>query len=246
MLIYNEQKEYLVTFMDSNSTQLSFKQALLSQEKHYHIHHPFNVAMHEGRLTQKHLQAWVLNRFYYQAMIPRKDAAILSNCDDIQVRQIWIQRIQDHDGTPTQPGGIEAWLQLAQACGLSREETLSLKHVLPGVRFAVDAYYQFAKNAPWPEAICSSLTELFAPKIHQQRLNNWPKDYPWVKPEGLSYFQNRLSQARRDVEHGLAFVLDYFQTPEKQARAMEILQFKLNVLWSLSDAIMIQYPLEGL
>lgn len=230
--------------MKQAATRDTFKEALLEYEKYYHIHHPYNVAMSQGQLDKKQIQAWVLNRFYYQIMIPRKDAAILSNCDDRDVRRIWIQRILDHDGDAQTEGGIEAWLRLAAACGLTREETLSLQHVLPGVRFAVDAYYNFVKSAPWPEAICSSLTELFAPKIHKQRLENWPEHYPWVESEGLQYFQNRLSQARRDVEHGLEFVLDYFNTPERQKRALEILKLKLDILWSLSDTIMIHYPLK--
>ncbi len=219
-----------------------FEARLRDKGKFYHIHHPYHVLMAEGKLNQEQIRGWVLNRFYYQVMIPRKDAAILANCPDREVRREWLHRILDHDGHADDPGGIEAWIQLGLACGLSREEITSLRHVLPGVRFAVDAYYHFARTATWQEAICSSLTELFAPAIHQQRLAGWPKLYPWIKPEGLAYFQKRVSQARRDVEHGLAFTLDYFgQSRALQERALEILQFKLDVLWTMLDAMYLAY-----
>lgn len=219
-----------------------FEAKLREKGKFYHIHHPYHQLMAEGKLTPDQIRGWVLNRFYYQVMIPRKDAAILANCPDRETRRKWVQRILDHDGYGDDPGGIEAWLQLGEACGIPREEMWSFKHVLPGVRFAVDAYYNFARTAPWPEAICSSLTELFAPEIHKQRLAGWPELYPWIKPEGLLYFQKRVSQARRDVEHGLAFTLDYFgRSRELQERALEILQFKLDVLWTMLDAMWLAY-----
>lgn len=222
-----------------------FEARLKAKEKYYHIHHPYHILMAEGKLNPDQIRGWVLNRFYYQVMIPRKDAAILANCPDREIRREWLHRILDHDGYGNDPGGIEAWIQLGLACGLSREEITSFKHVLPGVRFAVDAYYNFARTASWQEAICSSLTELFAPTIHQQRLAGWPKAYPWIKPEGLAYFQKRVSQARRDVEHGLAFTLDYFgQSRALQERALEILQFKLDVLWTMLDAMYLAY-IEG-
>mgnify|MGYP001763921353 CR=1 FL=1 len=233
------------SFAKGPMSQEEFKTRLFSFQDRYHIHHPYQVAMSVGKLTKAQIQAWVANRYYYQIMIPRKDAAILSNCEDRQVRRNWIQRILDHDGFGDDPGGIEAWLRLGEACGLKREEIESLEHVLPGVRFAVDAYYHFAKEAPWQEAVCSSLTELFAPKIHQQRLDYFPKLYPWVHQEGLTYFQKRLSQARRDVEFGLDFVLNHFSTYELQQRALHILDFKINVLWSLLDALLVNYPLES-
>jgi pyrroloquinoline-quinone synthase len=157
------------------------------------------------------------------------------------VRRLWIQRILDHDGRDGEAGGIEAWLRLGEACGLKREEIVSLRHVLPGVRFAADAYVQFARSRPWQEAVCSSLTELFAPHIHQSRLDSWPKHYPWIDTEGLAYFRNRLAQARRDVEQALDVTLDYFRTRAQQERALDILQFKLDVLWSMLDAMMIKY-----
>jgi pyrroloquinoline-quinone synthase len=155
-----------------------------------------------------------------------------------------VQRILDHDGSNDQEGGIEAWLQLGEAVGLDREVLLSEKLVLPGVRFAVDAYVNFARRANWQEAACSSLTELFAPQIHQSRLDSWPQHYPWIKEEGYFYFRSRLSQANRDVEHGLALALEVFTTAEQQNRMLEILQFKLDILWTLLDAMTMAYSLQ--
>jgi pyrroloquinoline-quinone synthase len=209
----------------------------------YHIHHPFNRMLNEGRATREQVRGWVANRYYYQIAIPLKDAAILSNCPDRGVRREWAQRILDHDGHGDDPGGIEAWLRLGLATGLGREEIEDLRHVAPGVRFAVDAYVNFARRAPWQEAVCSSLTELFAPKIHRERLAGWPEHYPWIESEGLAYFRNRLSQARRDVEHGLQLTLAHFDTPALQRRALEVLQFKLDVLWSMNDAMALKYGL---
>ena len=147
----------------------------------------------------------------------------------------------DHDGYGDDPGGIDSWLRLAQAVGLTREAVDSLTDVLPGVRFAVDAYVNFARRAPWQEAVCSSLTELFAPEIHKQRLASWPEHYPWIDRSGLEYFQSRVSLARRDVEFGLAFTLDHFTTREAQERAIDILKFKLDVLWQMNDAMALRY-----
>ncbi|MGB7988858.1 MAG: pyrroloquinoline-quinone synthase PqqC [Candidatus Methylophosphatis roskildensis] len=222
-----------------------FEARLRDKGTSYHIHHPFHVMMAEGRLTQKQMQGWVANRYYYQIAIPVKDAAILSNCPDREIRREWILRILDHDGFEiggvNDAGGIEAWIRLGEAVGLTRDDVTSLRHLAPAARFAVDAYVNFARRQPWQEAIASSLTELFAPHIHQQRIETWPEKYPWVNSEGLQYFRNRLLQARRDVQHGLKFTLDYFsQSRALQERALEILQFKLDVLWALADAIMLQ------
>lgn len=210
----------------------------------YHIHHPYQVKMNAGELTREQIQGWIANRFYYQIKIPQKDAAVMSGCPDRAVRRRWIQRILDHDGREGDEGGIEAWIRLGEACGLAREEITSLRRVLPGVRFAVDAYVNFARTASWQEAVCSSLTELFAPTIHRQRLSTWPTHYPWMDPSGLEYFENRLGEAHRDVEHGLELTLEAFTTAEQQHRAIEILQFKLDVLWSMLDAMYLAYILD--
>lgn len=217
-----------------------FEQKLREKGQGYHIHHPIHVLMYEGKLTKEQLQCWVANRYYYQIMIPQKDAAIMSNCPDVAVRKEWIHRITDHDGYDGVEGGIVAWEKLGEAVGLTVEQVRSLELVSPGVRFAVDAYVNFARQRPWQESVCSSLTELFAPHIHQQRISSWPSMYPWVKEEGFIYFKKRLTEARRDVEQGLDITLDYFSTSrEMQLRALDILQFKLDVLWVMADAIML-------
>jgi len=210
----------------------------------YHIHHPFNVMLNTGKATREQIQGWVANRFYYQVNIPIKDAAILANCTDRAARKMWVQRILDHDGYGDDPGGIDSWLRLGEAVGLKRDHVESLRDVLPGVRFAVDAYVNFARRAPWQEAACSSLTELFAPQIHKQRLANWPEHYSWIERDGLRYFQSRVSLARRDVEHGLAVTLDYFRTRAEQERALGILGFKLDVLWAMNDAMAAAYGVK--
>ena len=222
-------------------TREEFEKKLRAKEKYYHINHDFHLLMNEGGLDKEAVQGWVANRFYYQTTIPIKDAAIMSNCPDRDARRQWVQRIIDHDGTEGDDGGIEAWLQLAEAVGLSREETLSYEHVLPGVRFAIDAYLNFARRATWEEAASSSLTELFAPKIHQKRLDNWPGIYPWIDEKGYRYFRKRLTEARRDVQHGLDIALDYYKTRDEQEHALDILQFKLDILWTMLDCMWMAY-----
>ena len=222
-----------------------FEQRLRDKGHAYHIHHPFNVMLNTGQADPEQIRGWVANRFYYQISIPIKDAAILANCDDRAVRRNWVQRILDHDGYGDDLGGIESWLRLAEAVGLERSRVEGLSEVLPGVRFAVDAYVNFARRAPWPEAVCSSLTELFAPEIHKQRLAGWPEYYPWIDRSGLHYFQSRVSLARRDVEFGLAVTLERFSTREQQERALQILQFKLDVLWQMNDAMALRYGVKS-
>ena len=208
----------------------------------YHIHHPFNVRMNNGELTPDQVRGWIANRFYYQINIPRKDGAIIANCPDRETRRLWVQRILDHDGSADSPGGIEAWVRLGEAAGIPEQDLWSLKRVVPGIRFAVDAYVNFARSVPWQEAVCSSLTEMFAPKIHRDRLANWPQHYPWIEAGGLHYFRSRITLAQRDVEHGLKVTLAHFTTRAQQERALDILQFKLDVLWSMLDAIERAYP----
>jgi pyrroloquinoline-quinone synthase len=226
-------------------TRPEFEQQLRALGAGYHIHHPFNRMLNTGRATPAQVRGWVANRFCYQEAIPLKDAAILSNCPDREVRRLWIQRILDHDGSGSgelrDEGGIEAWLRLAQATGLAREQVLDQRHVLPAVRFAVDAYVNFARRAPWQEAVCSSLSELFAPEIHRERLANWPEHYPWIEAAGLGYFRARVGQARRDVEQALEITLAHFTGRAQQERAVQVLQFKLDVLWAMNDALAQKY-----
>jgi pyrroloquinoline-quinone synthase len=222
-------------------TRAEFEAKLRDKGRGYHIYHPFNLLLNSGKLTREQVRLWVANRYFYQISIPIKDAAVLSNCPDQEVRRGWIQRILDHDGYGDDEGGIETWIRLGEATGLPRSEITSLQHVLPGVRFAVEAYINFARQQPWQEAVCASLTELFAPHIHKERINTWPQHYPWIDDAGLAYFKNRISQARRDVEQGLAITLQHFNTRALQERALDILQFKLDVLWSMLDAMAFNY-----
>lgn len=233
----NEMSMHAAPLHEAPWPREEFEAHLRALGKRYHIHHPFNLRLNSGRCSPDEIRGWVANRFYYQINIPLKDAAILSNCEDRDTRRLWVQRILDHDGHGDDAGGIEAWVRLGEAVGLARDDLWSLSHVLPGVRFAVDAYVNFARRAPWQEAVCSSLTEMFAPQIHKDRLATWPEAYPWIVQEGLQYFRSRIPLAGRDVEHGLAVTLDYFRTPAAQRRAIEILQFKLDILWSMLDAI---------
>ncbi len=218
-----------------------FEAQLRAKGKAYHIHHPFNVRLNGGDCTPEEIRCWVANRFYYQICIPRKDAAILANMPDRSQRRLWIERILDHDGygdyEGSASGGIEAWTRLGEAVGLSREDLWSLQGVAPAVRFACDAYVNFATRAPWQEAVCSSLTEMFAPQIHKDRLATWPQHYPWIDAQGLTYFRSRIPLAGRDVEHGLQVTLAHFTTRQAQHRALDILQFKLDILWNMLDAI---------
>ena len=222
-------------------TRAEFEARLRERGRAYHIHHAFNLMLNSGKASREQIRGWVANRFYYQLNIPLKDAAILANCTERAVRRNWVQRILDHDGYGDDPGGIESWLRLAEAVGLARAEVESLALLLPGVRFAVDAYVNFARRAPWPEAVCASLTELFAPEIHRQRLSGWPQHYPWIDPAGLGYFQSRMSRARRDVEFALTVTLERFDTRAAQERALEVLKLKLDILWQMNDAMALAY-----
>ena len=203
----------------------------------YHDKHPFHLLMNAGQLDREALRLWVANRFYYQINIPIKDAAILSNCPVREVRRVWLHRIIDHDGTHDDEGGIGAWLRLGEACGLPRAAMLSSDQVIPAVRFAVDAYVNFARSQPWPIAVASSLTELFAPDLMAKRLEAFEQFYRWIEPRGLEYFRNRLTQARRDSGEALDLTVKYCSTREAQEAAVRALQFKCDLLWAMLDAI---------
>jgi len=203
----------------------------------YHDRHPFHRLMNAGRLDARSIQIWVANRFYYQTQIPIKDAAILSNCPVRDVRRVWVQRILDHDGGPGDEGGIEKWLRLGEAVGLHREELLTQSGLLPGVRYAVDAYVNFCRVKPWLEAVACSLTELFAPTLMARRLSAFERHYRWVKQDGLSYFRSRLTQAPQDADFALRLMLERCQTREAQERSVAALKFKCDLLWAMLDAI---------
>jgi pyrroloquinoline-quinone synthase len=219
------------------STPEELVERLRAQGTRYHNLHPFHVRMDAGELTREELQRWVANRFYYQVCIPLKDAAILSNCPEVEVRREWIQRIVDHDGTADGAGGIESWLRLGEALGVTRDELLSERRVLPAVRFAVDAYVSFARSKPWIEAVASSLTELFGPSAIRVRLAALEAHYPWIEPAGLQYFRDRLVQAPRDADYALRLVVERCVTREQQDRAVAALGFKTEVLWAQLEAI---------
>lgn len=211
--------------------------ALRNLNGSYYAKHPFHDLMHEGRLTQRQLQGWVANRLAYQRAIPRKDAAIISNCPDPDVRREWLRRIVDHDGTEPGSGGIELWIRLGEALGVPRGEMEDERHVLPGVRLAAESYVTFCKTRPWIDAAASSLTELFAPDLMRKRIEAFPRHYSWVRAEALDYFKSRLVQAPRDSQQGLALVQKYCTTVETQRRAFEALAFKLEMLWVMIDTI---------
>jgi len=210
-------------------------------DERYHDKHPFHRMLHEGGLNRGQLQAWVLNRYYYQSRIPLKDAALLSRVDDRAFRREWIRRILDHDGGSGEGGGIERWLVLAEGVGLDREAVESLTGVLPATRFAVDAYVRFVRDASLLEAVASSLTELFAPRLHEARVDALLANYDFANERTLAYFRTRLSQAPRDVEFGLAFVKREARTRDQQEAAMAALRFKTDVLWAQLDALHFAY-----
>jgi len=214
-----------------------FVQALRACSDRYWDKHPFHIRMHEGRLSRAEVQAWTANRYYYQKSIVLKDAAILSNCPDAEVRREWVNRIIYHDGRDRGEGGQDQWVRLAVATGLSAAEVLDDRHVAPGVRFAVDAYVDFARRHPWIESVAASLTELFAPDLMTARLATLRQHYPWIDPDGLTYFEQRPAQAAKDCDYTLDLVIRHCVTWDQQQRAMAALEFKCDVLWGILDAI---------
>ncbi|MEZ0360387.1 MAG: pyrroloquinoline-quinone synthase PqqC [Hydrogenobacter sp.] len=209
--------------------------------KRYHTNHPFHKLMIEGKLTPGQIRAWVINRFYYQRILPMKDAAIISNCPFIEVRRVWIKRIINHDG---ENGGLEKWLRLGEAVGLTRED-LFAGNVLPGVKLACDAYLEFCKNSSWLEGVASSLTTLVAPDAHRDRLEYMKRYYPWIKPEGFEYFQWRLIEGPEDSRMALNILRDYIKTDEDRERCLKALIFKTTVLWNILDALYMEYIVRG-
>ena len=212
----------------------------------YHDRHPFHILMHKGKLTQGQLQAWVLNRFYYQKSIPLKDASLISRSGDIALRREWIGRIIDHDGTKAGEGGIERWLKLAEGVGLDRDYVASCEGVLPATRFACDAYVHFVREQSLLEAVASSLTELFAPDLHRARIDALSANYSFANEETLAYFRTRLIEAPKDVTFGLAYVLRNARTRDEQALCVAALRFKTDVLWAQLDALHHAYVTPGL
>ncbi|ADO45592.1 coenzyme PQQ biosynthesis protein C [Hydrogenobacter thermophilus TK-6] len=226
--------------MSSSDTFQDFVEVLkLEGYKRYHIHHPFHRLMVEGKLTPGQIRAWVVNRFYYQRILPMKDAAIISNCPFPEVRRIWIKRILNHDNY-----GIEMWIKLGEAVGLSRSDLLE-GAVLPGVKLACDAYLDFCKNRSWLEGIASSLTTLVAPNAHMERLEHMRKHYEWIKPNGFEYFEWRLKEGPEDSHMALNILKEYIKTEDEKERCIEALIFKTAVLWNMLDALYMEYVING-
>ena len=203
----------------------------------YHHRHPFNLRMHAGELTTEEIRTWVSNRYYYQTRIPVKDGLILAKSGDPGFRREWVGRLHDHDGTAEREGGLELWLALADAVGLSRERVAALDDVLPGVRRACDAYVEFVESHDLLESVAASLTEMFAGDIMQTRIAAFEKHYPWVDTQGLRYFRSRTTQAPADARFGLAFVLDHARSEADRDRCAAALERKCEILWDLLDAV---------
>lgn len=210
-------------------------------ESRYHDRHRYHALMHEGKLTREQLRQWVLNRYYYQTRIPIKDAIIVSKSEDPAFRRMWIHRIHEHDGSAEGEGGLALWLRLAEGVGLDREEVASCRSVLPGVRFACDAYVDLVRSRSLLEAVASSLTEFFAPDIMTKRVLAWEKHYPWVSPEMLAYFRGRVTRARRDSEEAVEFAAQHATTYELQERCVAALIRKTEILWQLLDCVYAAY-----
>ncbi len=213
--------------------------------KRYHRLHPFHSLLHGGKCSRGQVQAWALNRYYYQAMIPIKDASLIARCEDPAVRREWRSRLVDHDGEREGDGGIARWLKLTDGLGLERNYVTSLRGILPGTRFAVEAYVNFVREKTLLEAIASSLTEMFSPVIISERMTGMLANYDFITRETLSYFDKRPPQAQRDADFALNFVKRDARTPEQQQAVLAALEFKCSVLWSMLDALYHAYVSPG-
>jgi coenzyme PQQ biosynthesis protein C len=213
-------------------------------EERYHHQHPFHLMMHEGRLNRGQLQAWALNRYYYQSIIPIKDSIILSRSDDPKFRRAWRKRVVDHDGDANREGGIERWVRLAEATGLERERVLRGDAVLPATRYAVDAYLSLVRNRSFLEAVASSLTELFSRDLIALRMDRLRQHYPWLSG-GLDYFTARLDQAPEDARFALQWVTENARTRTEQEMAIAALRAKCDILWAQLDALYFAYVQPG-
>jgi len=212
----------------------------------YHDKHPFHHLLHGGKLGKGQVQAWALNRFCYQSAVPRKDAALMSRAFDRQLRREWIHRILDHDGSGGEEGGIERWLVLTDALGLDRAYVVSMEGALPATRFAVEAYVTFVRERTLLEAVASSLTELFAPSIHRERIVGMLENYDFIAERAMQYFRRRLDQANRDADFALEFVKVHATTLALQAAVVDAVRFKCNVLWAQLDGLHHAYVTPGL
>jgi len=215
-------------------------------EERYHIHHPFHHLLHGGQLTKGQVQAWALNRYYYQASIPRKDATLIARLPTPELRREWRRRLVDHDGDGVRPGGVERWLRLTGGLGLDRDYVVSLAGLLPATRFAVDAYVAFVRDRSVLEAVASSLTEMFSPNIISQRVAGMLQNYDFITEETLAYFTPRLTQAPVDVAFALDYCTTHARTREQQEQALAALRHKCDILWAQLDALHYAYVTPGL
>ncbi len=207
----------------------------------YHDKHPFHALMRDGKLDKGQIQAWALNRYYYQSRIPIKDSVIMSRLIDVETRRIWSQRVIDHDGSHEGQGGVRKWLHLCERLGLDRDYVVSEEGILPATRFAVDAYVNFVRERPLLEAVASSLTELFSPAIISERTSSMLKRYDFVDEDALIYFKARLTQAPRDADFALDYVKRNAITPELRESVCQALLFKTDLLWAQLDALYLAY-----
>src|SRR5262249_18636508 len=212
----------------------------------YHDKHPFHKLLHGGKLNKGQVQAWALNRYCYQAAVPRKDAALMSRVHDRELRREWVHRLLDHDGAHGEEGGIERWLVLTDALGLDRAYVVSMQGALPATRFAVEAYVEFVRQKTLLEAVASSLTELFAPSIHRERISGMLENYDFIDEQAVRYFRRRLDQANRDADFALEFVKQHATAPELQVAVIDAVRFKCSVLWAQLDALHHAYVTPGL
>lgn len=211
----------------------------------YHNRHPFHALLHGGKLDRGQVRAWALNRYFYQSIIPMKDAAILSRAPDREFRRAWRQRIVDHDGDESGEGGIERWLRLTDALGFKRTYVLSGAGLLPATRFAVEAYLHFVRERSLLEAVASSLTELFAPAIISERVAGMLAGYDFIDRRALGYFDKRLAQAPRDASFAIEYVKREARLPHQQQAVLRALEFKCDVLWVQLDALYHAYVAPG-
>jgi pyrroloquinoline-quinone synthase len=212
----------------------------------YHDKHPFHGLLHGGKLDKGQVQAWALNRYCYQSAVPRKDAALLSRAHERGLRREWVHRLLDHDGLGGEEGGIERWLILTDALGLERDYVVSMQGALPATRFAVEAYVNFVRERPLLEAVASSLTELFAPTLHRERISGMLEGYDFIGERAVQYFRRRLEQANRDADFALDYVKRQAKTPQEQEAVLAAVRFKCDVLWAQLDALHHAYVVPAL
>lgn len=224
--------------MSADTLELQLRQ--IGQTRYHHLH-PFHRLLHDGKLSRGQVQAWALNRYYYQSQIPVKDALLLARLPTAALRREWRRRLEDQDGRAQVPGGGARWLKLAEGVGLDPEMVERAEVILPATRFAVDAYVHFVRDRTVLEAVASSLTELFAPSIIAERVSGMLAHYSWVTPDTLAYFTPRLTQAPKDSDFALRFVKEHANTPERQQRVLAALRFKCDVLWAQLDALYFSY-----